>query len=263
MSEVGAMSFRVLGVGIWRSDEAGESKPEGASIERRARRRATLLSRAMADACAAAANQAQLDMSQVPTVFGSALGETPTMISLMDQMCRGEEMSPMRFATSVHSSASGVVSISSNNKSFTTSLSADYDTVSAALWEAYGVMQTMGSPVVIVLGDDPSLEDFVKPQENFDRLAVALALGPIEPEIKFDENVADPSCAVASLGEISLPEAELAATLASADTPPQIARNPVVGALDLAVALKSGREGQLRLDRGRGSGFCVHVKPAS
>lgn len=195
----------------------------------------------MADACAEAIAVSGVDASQVPTVFGSALGEAPTMISLMDQMCRGEETSPMRFATSVHSAASGVVSISDNNKTFTTSLSADYDTVAAALLEAWGAMQTMRSPVVVVCGDDPSPEDFVAKEEAFERLAVALALGPAGSE--------------GSLGEISLPQHEGAITCVGDDVPPDIARNPVVGALDLVSALRAKRSGVLQLDRGRGSGY--------
>ncbi len=233
------------------SGEASQ-EPAGAAIERRARRRATALSRAMADACAQAIQEAGESASEVPTVFGSALGEAPTMIALMDQMCRGEEMSPMRFATSVHSAASGVVSISNRNRAFTTSLSADYDTVAAALLEAAGLLLCGAESVVVVLGDDPSPVDFVPEEEGFERLAVALALRGREP--------AGGNKGLA-LGRVGLPSQGLDSTLAGAELPPRLARNPIVGGLDLISALLSRRSGTLRLDRGRGGGYAVEVQP--
>ena len=265
VSTGGAPALWVTGAGSWmpgvptvdefvrgkRPEGGAAAQPVGSAIERRARRRATALSRAMADACAQANQGAGLVASEVPTEFGSALGEAPTMISLMDQMCRGEEMSPMRFATSVHSAASGVVSISNENRAFTTSLSADYDTVAAALFEASGLILCGADSVVVVLGDDPSPADFVAEEDAFERLAVALALSSCEP----DGRGGGP------MGKISLPSVDASSTLAGAELPPRIARNPIVGGLDLIAALVAGRSGTLRLDRGRGGGFAVEVHP--
>lgn len=223
------------------------SPPTGASIEPRARRRASRLSRALADACAEATAQAGLDTSQIATVFGSTLGEAHTMISLLGQMWRREEMSPMGFATSVHSAASSVVSISAGNRAFTTSLSADYDTAGAALTEAWSVVQTMGIPAVVVCGDDHSPPDFVPESEAFDLLAIALSLTPLEPA---------PSAVNPVLGYLSLPHVGNP-SLKPIDSSPQIARNPQAGLLDVLAHLLARRSGTVRLDRELGNGQVV------
>lgn len=263
-----ATTIAVTGVGLWlpgassiadlpkllasgilpRQSEVAD--PSGHSIEPRARRRASRLSRALADACAQAINQAELDASSVATVFGSTLGEAHTMITLLGQMWRKEEMSPMGFATSVHSAASGVVSISAGNRAFTTSLSADYDTASAALLEGWGVATTMNLPTVVVCGDDRSPDDFVPESEAFDMIAVALAVCP-------DSLVGTTPV----LGRISLPfarESEVA-LLDPVNTTPQVHRNPQTGLLDLVAHLASGNKGVVRLDRGLGNGSVVRI----
>ncbi len=256
-------TIAVAGIGLWIPGASSASElpklmagthlprqsevadPGGLSIEPRARRRASRLSRALADACTQAIKQAQLDASSVATVFGSTLGEAHTMITLLGQMWRKEEMSPMGFATSVHSAASGVVSINAGNRAFTTSLSADYDTASAALLEAWGVAVTMNLPTIIVCGDDHSPQDFVPESEAFDLVAVALALVP--------DSV---SLTAPVLGRLSLPmrrDAELP-LLDPIRTTPQVHRNPQTGLLDVAAHLAAGRKGAVRLDRGHGNG---------
>jgi hypothetical protein len=251
----------ILGLGVWAlggltleqlrdgaalsAPSPGEHEPPGTSIEPRSRRRATALTKAMADAHKAALDSAKLDGSTVASVFGSALGEVPTMLGLMEQMWRGQEMSPMRFATSVHSAASGVVSISTGNRGFTTSLSSDYDTVAAALLEAWGLIVTTGAPVVVVLGDDNAPAEFLQPEERFERLAVAIALG-------------GPSLAEKGLARVGLPTLGTG-TIAPIAVRETLAQNPVVGGLDLAIAALSRQTGRVRLDRDRGSGYCVDL----
>jgi Beta-ketoacyl synthase, N-terminal domain len=231
--------------------------PGGKSIEARSRRRASRLSRAMADACAEAIVGAGLDAMQVPTVFGSALGEATTMISLLDQMWRGQEMSPMAFATSVHSAASGVVSISAQNRGFTTSLSADFDTASAALLEAWGLVQTMRTPVIVVCGDDDSPKDFVPDHEAFDLLAVAISLCPIDHVFAPGHH---------ALGRLSWPiDAQLGLEqprVSPLELTPRVSRNPQAALLDLVGAIIQGANGTVRLDRGRGSGQVISYTSA-
>jgi hypothetical protein len=219
--------------------------PTGASIEPRARRRTSPLSRALADAFVTAATQARVDTSTTAAVFGSALGEVSAMLTLLDQMSRGEPLSPMSFGTSVHSAASGVVSISAGNRGFTTSISAYHDTAASALFEARCLLETMGTPVVVACGDESSPDRFVDEAESFDMLAVAIALIPAD----YDAPV---------LARLSWPRR------GDGDiTPPvvsdRIARNPQIGLLDLAAALLAGQTGTVALDRGRGSGWCVSI----
>jgi hypothetical protein len=225
--------------------------PTGQSIEVRARRRASRLSRALADACACAINQAGLDASQVATVFGSTLGEAHTMITLLGQMWRKEEMSPMGFATSVHSAASGTVSISAGNRAFTTSLSADYDTVCAALTEGWGVATMLNLPTIVICGDDNSPKDFVPEAESFDLLAVAVALAPTAP-----------TDGQSVVGHISLPHVLDPHTevLPPITSSAHVARNPQAGLLDLVAHLAAGRKGQVRMDRGFGNGAVITIR---
>lgn len=261
-------TIAVTGVGLWlpgassaadlpkllasgrfpRQSEVGD--PSGHSIEPRARRRTSRLSRALADVCAQAIGQSQLDASSVATVFGSTLGEAHTMITLLGQMWRKEEMSPMGFATSVHSAASGVVSINAGNRAFTTSLSADYDTASSALLEGWGVATTMNLPAVVVCGDDHSPEDFVPESEAFDLVAAAIAICPDTA-----------TCTAPVLGRISLPFAREgdASLLDPMSTTPQVHRNPQTGLLDLVAHLLAGSKGTVRLDRGLGNGSVVQI----
>lgn len=259
-------SVWVAGVGLWLPEVTSAqafvegvrglnaprdyAPPGGRSIEPRARRRASRLSRAMADACAEAVAQAGVDPSRVATVFGSALGEATTMIALLDQMWRGQEMSPMGFATSVHSAASGVVSISSGNRGFTTSLSADFDTAAAALTEAWGWVQTQQEPAVLVCGDDDSPKDFVPDAEAFDLMAAALCLVPIKHP---------PSPPARPLARLSLPEQHIP-DLSPVALSPRVSRNPQAALVDLAAAILQGDHGWVRLDRGLGSGYCVHLE---
>jgi hypothetical protein len=253
----------VAGVGLWvpgapdvaawragaRGVQPGESfePPSAASIERRSRRRASPLTRACACAYTEAAQQARIDVQTTGAVFGSALGEVSTMLGLLDQMARHEPLSPMHFATSVHHSAAGTVSISGGNRGFTTSISANHDTPAAAIFEASGVLATMGTPVVIVCADDEAPERFVEGDEAYDMIATSLALVAADGEA--------PLLCRISLPFMGQPDPHVA------EVPKRIANNPQVGLLDLVDAIVAGREGVVRLDRGRGLGWCVRVSP--
>jgi hypothetical protein len=217
----------------------------GASIEPRARRRMSPLSRALADAFVQAATQARIDSSSTAAVFGSALGEVSTMLMLLDQMSRDEPLSPMSFGTSVHSAAAGVVSISAGNRGFTTAISAYHDTVGAAFFEASGVLETMNTPVIVACGDESSPERFVADEEAYDMLAVALALVPDGHDAPVLARLQGPS-----RGDHDLAPADVSAALG---------RNPQVGLLDVAAAILAGRSGTISLGRGRGSGWCMRI----
>ena len=255
MLNVGGVGLWVPGapdVAAWRAGARGVppgepfAPPSGASIERRSRRRASPLTRACSCAFTEAATQAQIDVATTGAVFGSALGEVSTMLELLDQMGKHEPLSPMGFTTSVHHSAAGTVSISSGNRGFTTSISANHDTPAAAIFEASGVCATMGTPVVIVCGDDEAPPRFVEGDESYDMIASSIAIVPAE---------------LPAVCRISLPFIG-AADLPTPEVPLRIANNPQVGLLDLIDAIVAGREGVVRLDRGRGLGWCVRVTGA-
>ena len=233
-------------------------KPEGALVPLRERRRASLLSRALADAYAKAVLEAGFDLTEVASVFGSAIGEASTMIGLLDQMW-GEAtvLSPMKFATSVHNAASGMISIATRNRGFTTSLGADYDTPAMGLFEGIGIVQAEGRPVVVCCGDEAPPENLVPGDTGWSLLCVALALCPTDGARPAYPRISGPAL---DLGGAR--SAGSAGTLVPPIMPASLGRNPNVGLLDLAVALERGLEGDVRLDRGTGRGYAVRVHAA-
>lgn len=270
LKSVQKMKFEVLSVGLWvggvteaselpliTDKNVSEAVPKGESIEKRTRRRATLLSRAAAESFAQAVRSASIDAALVPTVFCSALGETPAMIELVDQVCRGAELSPMKFAVSVHSSSSTVVTISEGNRSLTTSISANFDTVAAGLFEVAAILGSGEAVAVAVFLDDHSPDQFLVPEERYGRISVTLVLklSPGETTHKH--------------ATLSLPSPDLTSFSKGVHLfrPPSLCglleRSPVIGALDLALALQSSAPSVVRLDRGTGSGYLVAIEPPS
>jgi hypothetical protein len=260
LTAVAGMGFYAPGFPNLDAFIGGEPDPEapdptGALLDRRTKRRASPLSRALADAYGEALAQAGFDPATVGSVFGSALGEASTMISLLDQMWReGGALSPMRFATSVHNAAAGVVSISTVNRGFTTSLGADHDTPAMALVEALGVMATQNTPVMVACGDEAAPADLVLDGGGWSFVTAALAL-----EKASDDNTALPRLRGPFIGDATLAPSDLPQLPQLPQLPPALALNPQAGLVDLIVALRSGASGIVRLDRGRGRGFCVEI----
>ncbi len=246
------MRFGIRGVGLWLTGYPDcAAWLAGAPVETtlaeaevlglRNRRRASAFSRAMADAYGEAVAAAGIDAATSPTVFGSALGEVEVMLKLLDQMWREKtDVSPSLFSTSVHNAASGVVTIATKNHGYTTSLAADYDTPAMALMEAVGLVATTGATVVVTCADEDAPEDLVPDEERFGLVSAAVAIGPAG-----DARV-----------HLSAPH-RAEPDLSGADLPPALARNPQAGLLDLVDAVLRQRKGILRLDRGRGDGWCV------
>jgi len=231
---------------------ADHAAPVGGLVPLRERRRASALSRALADAYGGAIERAGFDPARVASVFGSALGEVSTMIGLLDQMwSEGTPLSPMKFATSVHNAAAGVISIATANRGFTTSLGADYDTPAMALVEGLAWVESRGEPVVVCCGDEPPPEDLVPDQRGWSLLAVAAALCPVEQ--------APPLAPVLDRLAPLAPLAPSERVFAPSRIDVALGRNPSVGLFDLVVALESGIPGMVRLDRGKGRGWGVRV----
>ena len=254
--------FAVAGMGVFcpqfpnlvdwlkRSERADPAEPTGELLDKRSRRRASPLTKAFADAYQQALEQAGLAPEAVGSVFGSALGEAGTMIGLLDQMWReGGALSPMRFATSVHNAAAGVVSIATRNEGFTTSLGADFDTPGMALLEAMAMATAHGQAVMVACADEAAPIDLVTDGRGWGFASAAIAL-------------VEDGAAAAALPRITVPSLGTP-SLAPPDLPAGLADNPQAGLLDLIDSLARGQEGVLRLDRGRGRGYCVEItRPA-
>lgn len=232
---------------MWLAGEASDAPPRGALIEPRSRRRSSPFTRAVAEAYAEALEGSGLDAKTVATVFGSALGEAGTMIALLDQMCFGTDpMSPMAFAMSVHNAASGVVSISTQNRGYTTSLGADHDTPAMALVEALGLLATGYDAVIVACGDDMVPVDLVGADQGWAMAVGALALVPV-------------AAAPAGALRIGHPFIGAGPAVAPAAVADAVAANPSVGVVDLVDAALRGRFGAVALDRGSGGGWRVEL----
>jgi len=231
---------------------ADRESPRAALVPLRQRRRASLLSKAFADAYGEVLETAGLEPTAVASVFGSALGEASTMIHLLDQMwLEAGALSPMRFATSVHNAASGMISIATGNRGITTSLGADFDTPGMALLEGMGIALSERMPVIICCADEAPPEGLVKGsgKGGWDLLSVAIAIGA--PDVS--------QSPLAVLSGVAIEEA----TLPPAVIAEGLVANPIVGLLDLALAIHAGSSGRIRLDRGAGRGFSVRLASAS
>ena len=238
----------------WQTRSLSEpAAPAGALLDKHSKRRASDFTKALADAYGGALSMAHAKCSdaalapdKVASVFGSALGEVSTMISLLEQMWRGDgALSPMRFAGSVHNAAAGVVSIGTKNTGFTTSIGADYDTPAMALVEAIAIVCNQREPVIVACGDEAAPSDLVGGAFGWDAVCCAIALVPAEE-------------APAELPRLSLPNRGVG-DLTAPNLPDGFAQNPNAGLLDLIELLSRGERGTLRLDRGRGRGFTVHI----
>ena len=262
MVGVTGMQARIVGVGLWSPGyrqasalldgphEEDLALPKKVKVlDRACSRRASAFSKAMALAFENATQEAGLDLTEVAAVFGSALGETHIMIKLLEQMRVGDEdFSPMAFAVSVHNAASGLVSISTKNRAFTTSVAADYDTPAMALMEAIGASLDQGVPAVLVCGDEASPEGLVPEEQMFETLAASVVV---------DAN----ATAEGRPGLADITEFRVDATRdrPASNIPPRLVRNPQAGLLELVDAIVHGRFGRVPLDRGEGSGWSVEV----
>jgi hypothetical protein len=252
----------VAGLGLWLpgfaslaawsqgAPDASAVKPAGSALDRVNRRRASLLGRALADAGAQAACDAQIDLASVQTVIGSSIAEGSTLIGLLEQIWRSREpVSPAAFTMSVHNAASGLISISCGNRGFTTSLAADEDTSAAALLEAIGLVLAGGGPVVVACGDESAPAELIPEQHRWSLLAAAVVLAPLEHQ--------GPCRARLRIVRPGVP------TLSPAACAADVGRNPQAGLLDLIDAVSRAATGSVRLDRGRGLGYCAEIEPAS
>lgn len=222
--------------------------PAGALLDKHSRRRASELTKALADVYKEALDEAGLEATQVAAVFGSALGEANTTIGLLDQLWRGPgALSPMRFAASVHNTAAGVVSIGTKNTGFTTAMGADHDTPAMALLEGLAFVITHDTPVIVVCGDEAAPANLVRGDEGWDFLTCAVALLPLTAA---KQDLPLLAAVEPSAGRLTLEQPEL---------PRGLAQNPCVGLVDLISAVRAGRSGRVRLDRGRGRGYCAEI----
>lgn len=259
MNEPGTVA--ITGLGLWTAGfpsaaawadgkpDPEAQKPLGKALDKVNRRRAGPLGRALADVVAEAIAAAGADMSSVPTVIGSSIGEAATMIGLLDELWRHHNpMSPADFTMSVHNAASGLISISNKNRGMTTSLAADENTPAAALLEGIGLVLTRNTAVVVACGDEPAPPTLVQHAPPWAMLASAVVLAPL--------STAKPPLATLRIvaGQRPSPRGRFEQLLVD---------NPQFGLLALVDAVLRGTSGVIALDRGTGRGYGALIAPGA
>jgi hypothetical protein len=108
---------------------------------------------------------------------------------------------------------------------------------------------TTDEPVIVACGDEAAPRGLVGSTAGWDGMCAAIALVPAAGAPSHYTRLSAPA-----LGTPSLTAKEL---------PGHVGENPNAGLLDLIDALCTGAAGSLRLDRGRGHGYCVTLSGAS
>lgn len=110
----------------------------------------------------------------MPLVFVSRHGECSRTLSQLQDLARGELMSPTAFGLSVHNAVAGLYSIHRGLTGGITALSAGCHSLLAGLLEALGLARASNGKVLCVFCDEPPPEIF---HAHVDQPSTAFALG--------------------------------------------------------------------------------------
>ena len=208
------------------------------------RRRASPLSRMVAEAALAAAEQAGAELGRVAMVLGSAFGEIVAAVEMIGSFREDEGMpSPMRFHNSVHNAPVAYVSMATENQGLATAVAAGDETAAVALQEAIGILAERGGDVLLVVADE-AVAPPLRPNRPYAPGAAALVLSGVEtPRARARLGVPHRGAAPA----IPMPDG--------------FATHPCAGAFALVAAVASGQRGPVPLEFAE-DGWVVDVEPA-
>ncbi len=152
---------------------AERGAPRAELIPAAMRRRCSLATRIVAEVTGELV-AAGLPLANAAIVHGTAFGEIATTVELLDMMRDGDgALSPLRFATSVHNTATGQLAIAQGHTGRSTTLSAGEQTVAAAWLEAQAWLACGATNVLLVVADEPMPAQL---HPHHDGLGVALWL---------------------------------------------------------------------------------------
>ncbi|OSI18757.1 3-oxoacyl-ACP synthase [Neisseria dentiae] len=165
-----ASSDRVAGLDAWRqwaadasfSDGLPDYKPELAFLPAMQRRR---LGKAARLVCDAAWNLAE-QYPAAPLVFASHDGELNRSFELWLELMKTQTVSPTSFGLSVHNAQAGQWSMLRKDMAESTALATGGDGLETALAEACALLQEGREQVLVVLADDPLLEEYAVTAER-------------------------------------------------------------------------------------------------
>lgn len=126
----------------------GDALPELAEVPAMQRRRIDRMGRM---AVQAACWCARAEADGVPLVFASRHGDLQRSLVLLEQLARGEAMSPTQFGLSVHNAIAALYSILRGERGNYLALAAGRSTAEAALVEAAGLLADGAGEVQVVV----------------------------------------------------------------------------------------------------------------
>lgn len=125
-----------------------------------------------------AIEQAQLPPTQLHVVFASAFGEIVAAEKLMAQAFSENSSSPARFRHSVHNTAAGLFSISTQSRLPATAIAAGWDTPAMGLLEAGALLSQGGAAHVLLVFVEEPVPDALSAEHGYRALATGFVLSP-------------------------------------------------------------------------------------
>lgn len=177
----------MAGIGLWAPGFASPeawlenrpdptvTRPSCAMLRTRIGRYASLVARQAVAALEQINARTGVDLSQLPTVFGSAYGEIQTAFDQLDMIELEGVPSPARFKNSVHNAASGHFSIATHNMCFTTAIAAGGETFAMCLLEAWAWLEANRGSILVALTEE-SLPRHLSTVGRYDPLGLAFHL---------------------------------------------------------------------------------------
>ena len=143
------LSFAITDWKCWSS--ADSPQPDASQIPAMLRRRLSLLGRAAFSVIEPLVNQ----YGPLPLVFVSRHGECSRTLGLLQDLAKGELMSPTAFGLSVHNSTAGLYSIHRGLTTSITALSGGPHNLLAGLLETLGIAHQTHGKALCVFCDEP------------------------------------------------------------------------------------------------------------
>lgn len=114
------------------------------------------------------------DNEAIPSIFSSRHGDTPLSMSLLEDIGRGEPVSPTAFSLAVHNAVSGLFSIARKDTSEITSIAPMEYIVFQTFCEALGQLQNVEKLMCVIY--DVPLPEFFSQYEDGDPFPYAIAM---------------------------------------------------------------------------------------
>jgi hypothetical protein len=125
-----------------------------------------------------AIERACVPAAQLHVVFASAFGEIVAAEKLMAQAFADNSSSPARFRHSVHNTAAGLFSISTQNRLPATAIAAGWDTPAMGLLEASALLAHGGADHVLLVYVEEPVPEALSAEHGYPAIAAGFVLAP-------------------------------------------------------------------------------------